>query len=116
MPSTNPDFNITKNVRMIEWLKAELVTSVGTLFKAMVKNSEGAMLEAIAALITGCYFLGKRLGLTYQEMDATVERRLRSQQLRRSELEEWYGEVSTLEHYWEERGKEPEPVQHQDKP
>ena len=68
MSLNNPDINIAKNVRTIEWLKAEMVTGLGSLFKAMVKNQEEVILDALASLIMGCYFLGKRLGFAYNRI------------------------------------------------
>lgn len=105
MSSNNPDINIVKNVRIIEWLKAEIVTGIGTLFKAMVKNNEEAILESLAWLITGCYFLGKRLGFSYTKIDTRIEQKLSSPTMQDHELEEWYGDISNLEHYFRERNK-----------
>ena len=50
MSSNSPDINIVKNVRTIEWLKAELVSGIGALLKAMVKNNEEVILESISTL------------------------------------------------------------------
>ncbi len=105
MSSTNPDLNITKNVRAIEWLKGEMVTAVGTLFKALARDSEAAIVNALAGLILSCYFLGKRLGVPFQKIDETVEQLLESPQMQEHEIEEWYGDVSSLENYWQERKK-----------
>ena len=105
MSSNNPDFNIVKNIRIIEWLKAELVSGIGALFKSMVKNNEEAILESLAWLITGCYFLGKRLGFSYAKIDGKIEQRLSSPAMQDHELEEWYGDISNLEHYFKERNR-----------
>ncbi len=105
MSSSNPDFNITKNVRIIEWLKSEIITGIGTLFKSMIKNNEEAILESLAWLITGCYFLGKRIGYPYAKIDAKIEQYLSSSSLQNHEIEEWYGDVSNLQHYFKERNR-----------
>lgn len=57
--SLSPEIDIAKNVRTIEWLKAEIITGAGNLFKAMVKHNEEAILDALAGLVMGCYFLGR---------------------------------------------------------
>ncbi|HCF49629.1 MAG TPA: hypothetical protein DER60_05065, partial [Syntrophomonas sp.] len=36
------DLDITKNLKMVEWLKAELVQSVGALFKSLLNASAEA--------------------------------------------------------------------------
>lgn len=105
MSSTNPDLNIVKNVRIIEWLKAELLSGIGALFKAMIKNSEEAILDSLASLIMGCYFLGKRLGFSYAKIDARIEERLDSPEMQEHEIEEWYGDISNLQQYVKERNR-----------
>ncbi len=105
MSSNNPDINIVKNVRIIEWIKAEIVAGLGSLFKAMVKNNEEMILDALAGLVMGCYFLGKRLGIPYHKLDLEIEERLKSSHLQEHEIEEWYGDVTNLEHYIKERNK-----------
>jgi hypothetical protein len=105
MSSNNPDINIVKNVRTIEWIKAEIVSGVGALFKAMVKNNEEMILDSLAALVMGCYFLGKRLSIPYHKLDAKITERLESSQLQEHEIEEWYGDVTNLEHFFKERNQ-----------
>lgn len=105
MSSNNSDLNIVKNVRIIEWLKAELLSASGTLFKAMIKNSEEVILDALAHLIMVCYFLGKRLGFSYAKVDARIEQRLESPEMQGHEIEEWYGDVTNLLQYVKERNR-----------
>ncbi len=105
MSSTNSDLNIVKNVRIIEWLKAELLSGVGALFKSLIKNNEEAILDALANLIMGCYFLGKRLGFSYAKIDAKIEQRLDSPEMQEHEIEEWYGDITNLQQYVKERNR-----------
>ena len=103
MSSNSPDINIVKNVRTIEWLKAELVSGIGALFKAMVKNNEEMIVDSLAGLIMGCYFLGKRLSIPFDKLDQKIINRLESAPLQEHEIEEWYGDVTNLEQYFKER-------------
>lgn len=105
MSSNNSDLNIVKNVRIIEWLKAELLTGIGVLFKSMIKNNEEAILDALASIIIGCYFLGKRIGFSYAKIDAEIEKRLDSAEMQQHEIEEWYGDVSNFQQYVKERNR-----------
>ncbi len=105
MSSNNSDLNIVKNVRIIEWLKAELITAISALFKAMIKNSEEVILDALAHLIMVCYFLGKRLGFSYGKIDAKIEQRLESPEMQEHEIEEWYGDITNLQQYVKERNR-----------
>lgn len=103
MPSTNHEVNIVKNVKTIELLKAEIITAIGDLFTAMVKNSEEGILHALSSLILGCYFLGKRLGIPFQKLDAEIHDRLCATELHTVDLEKWFGDVSSLQQYTNER-------------
>ncbi len=105
MSSNNSDLNIVKNVRIIEWLKVELLSGIGGLFKAMIKNSEDAILDSLANIIMGCYFLGKRLGFSYTKIDAKIEQRLNSPDMQEHEIEEWYGDITNLQQYVKERNR-----------
>lgn len=105
MSSSNPDLNIVKNVRIIEWLKAELLSATGALFKSMIKNSEDAILDSLANIIMGCYFLGKRLGFSYAKIDVKIEQRLSSPDMQEHEIEEWYGDITNLQQYVKERNR-----------
>ena len=103
MPSTNHEVNIVKNVKTIELIKAELVTAIGDLFTAMVKNSEEGIMHALSSLILGCYFLGKRLGIPYARLDEEIHERLNSSDMQTVDLEKWFGDVSSFQQYANER-------------
>ena len=105
MSTNNPDLNIVKNVRTIEWLKAELLSAIGALFKGMIKNSEEAILDALTHLIMVCYFLGKRLGFSYAKIDARIEQCLEAPEMQEHEIEEWYGDITNLQQYVKERNR-----------
>jgi len=90
---------ILRKMRLIEWLKAELVTHVGQLYQAMAKNSEQAISEGIAAIIVACYILARRLGITFDSLDrevlAKVEQNIKSEH----EVEKWFGDYSEYQHH-----------------
>ncbi|TCL71652.1 MazG-like nucleotide pyrophosphohydrolase family protein [Hydrogenispora ethanolica] len=105
MSSSNPDFNIVKNLRTIEWIKAELAAGMGTLFKALIKNNEELIQDSLAGLIVSCYFLGKRLGISFTKLDEIIRQKLQSPPMQEHELEQWYGDVSNLENYLKDRNR-----------
>lgn len=90
---------ILRKLRIIEGLKAELITNVGQLYQAMAKNSEQAIIEALAALVTGCYVLGKRLGVDFNVLDAAVMTKLGQGIKQEYEAEKWFGDMSELSRY-----------------
>ena len=59
------EIDIARGIRMIEWLKAELVDGLATLFRALVTNSGEMIGDALATIIMTCYFLGKRLAWVF---------------------------------------------------
>jgi len=90
---------IAKNIKIIEWLKADLVTSVSALFRSMLKSSEDHLLDALASLLVTCYVLGRRLGINFSSLDLRVEAKLRQSIDEDHELERWYGDLSALLNY-----------------
>ncbi|HWJ02558.1 MAG TPA: MazG-like family protein [Verrucomicrobiae bacterium] len=95
------DIDVVKNHRVIEWLKAELVGSVGGLFKAIIGGGEDIVADCLARIITSTYLLGRRLGLSFARIDLKMEQNLRSSIAAEHEIEEWYGDLSALASYME---------------
>ncbi|OAT80867.1 MazG-like family protein [Desulfotomaculum copahuensis] len=92
----NQEPGITKNIRVIEWLKADLLTSLSALFKGMLRGSEERLLDALGSIIITSYVLGKRLGISYTRIDLKVENKLRQGIDEDHEMERWYGDLSAL--------------------
>jgi hypothetical protein len=96
MHSNTSDVDITKNIKIIDWLKAELVSSVGALLKAVVKGSEELILDCLVGIIITTYLLGKRLGITFARIDMNIKSRLRDNTAKEHQVEKWYGDLSSL--------------------
>jgi hypothetical protein len=94
-----PEGGIAKNIKVIDRLKTDLITSVSALFQSMLKGSEELLLDALASLLIICYVLGRRLGLNFPRLDLRVEARLRQGIEEDHELERWYGDLSALLSY-----------------
>lgn len=99
----NQEGGIAKNIKVIEWLKADLITSVSALFKSMIRGSEEMLLDALSSLIITCYVLGRRLGLNFSRLDVKVEAKLRQGIEEGHEVERWYGDLSSLLSYLMEK-------------
>lgn len=87
---------IAKNIRIIEWLKADLLTSVSFLFRGMLRDGEEHLVDALASLIINCYVLGRRLGISFSRLDLKLESKLRQNIEENHELEKWYSDLSLL--------------------
>lgn len=95
------EIDIAKNLRTIEWLKAELIEGVAVLFKSLLKTGSDATSDALSSIIMITYILGKRLGISFQSIDAKIKTKLNNQIKDKHELEEWYGDLSDLLKYME---------------
>ncbi len=103
MSLSTEEVDVVKNHRMVEWLKAELVSSVGGLFKAIIAGGDDLIVDFLARIITSTYLLGRRLGLSFSRIDLKIEHNIRSNIANDHELEEWYGDLSALAAYRESK-------------
>lgn len=85
---------ILRKMRLIEWLKAELITHIGSLYQAMAKNSEQAISEGLADIVVACYILGKRLGIGFDSLDKAVLQKVEHEIKTEHEVEKWFGDYS----------------------
>jgi predicted transcriptional regulator len=99
MPVFNQGVDIARNIRVIEWLKTELVEAVAALYKAMMKNSEEAIEDALASTVITVYVLARRLGISFAQLDVRVESKIRDAISDKHEVEDWYGDLTALLKY-----------------
>ena len=99
------EIDVARNLKLIEWLKTELISTVSALFKAMLKTGEDSVLDALAQLIITCYLIGRRLGITFSRVDLKIENKLKANIERNHEIEKWYGDLSALSHYCRDNKK-----------
>ena len=74
------EVDITKNIMKIDCLKSELLSGTAGVFKLMAKgiNSElnSTMADELSNIILMCYFLGRRIGIDYEEIDRLIEEKM----------------------------------------
>ena len=71
--------DVTKNIKLIEWMKNELLMSISDLFNLLfkgVKPIDGALQDTLANIIMITYLLAKRLGVSFKEIDYKNTQRL----------------------------------------
>jgi len=96
------DFDIAKNIRLIEWLKTELITSVSEIYRLMLSGAragQDALADALANVILVSYLLGKRMGIHYATIDQKIQKKIRLGTLEEHEIEKDYGDLSSLGSY-----------------
>lgn len=99
------EFDIAKNIRLVEWLKSEILTAVAELFKLLtngIKGSQDALADCLASIIVICYLLGKRLGVQFSMIDHKVDNKIRLGIIEEHDVEKYYGDLSTLSQYLKE--------------
>jgi len=98
--------DITKNVKIIEWMKKELILSVGDVFDLIfkgVKPLDEALQDTLANIIMITYLLAKRLGISFSEIDYKIKEKIRIGIDQNHSVESWYGDFSNLKKHMENR-------------
>jgi len=96
------ELDITKNIKIVEWLKSELLTAIASLYQLLLKGARGsqeASLDILANIILVTYLLAKRLGLSYSAVDMKIENKIRLGVAEDHEVEKWSGDLSSLSAY-----------------
>lgn len=91
--------DIARNVKIMGWMKTELLMSVGDLFNLMfkgVKPLDEALQDTLANIIMITYLLAKRLGISFNEMDYKIKEKIKLGINENHSIERWYGELSEL--------------------
>ena len=98
--------DVTKNVKIIEWMKKELILSVGDVFDLIfkgVKPLDEALQDTLANIIMITYLLAKRLGISFSEIDYKIKEKIRIGIDQNHCVESWYGDFSNLKKHMENR-------------
>ena len=98
--------DVTKNVKIIEWMKKELILSVGDVFDLIfkgVKPLDEALQDTLANIIMITYLLAKRLGISFSEIDYKIKEKIRIGIEQNHSVESWYGDFSNLKKHMENR-------------
>lgn len=98
--------DVTKNVKIIEWMKKELILSVGDVFDLIfkgVKPLDEALQDTLANIIMITYLLAKRLGISFSEIDYKIKEKIRIGIDQNHSVESWYGDFSNLKKHIENR-------------
>lgn len=90
------DMDIAKNIRMIEWLKTELLDNVSGLFRGFVKGNESILLDCLSNIVVFAYVLARRCGISFQELERSVVGKVEKSIELGHQVEEWYGDLSDL--------------------
>ncbi|OGO80562.1 MAG: hypothetical protein A2Y21_08520 [Clostridiales bacterium GWC2_40_7] len=105
------EIDITRNIKLIEWLKGELLTDIANLFRVLVngirEEVHETVVDTISNIILISYLLGKRLGISYNAIEMKVHNKIKLGLVENHDVEKYYGDLSELsKHLGSSRRKE----------
>lgn len=95
----NKDIDIIKNMKTVEWLKAQLLNTVANLYTTLANGEENTrenLEDIISNLILESLLLGKRLGLSYESIESALRDNIKLNLIEEHKIERWYGDLSIL--------------------
>ena len=98
--------DVTKNVKIIEWMKKELILSVGDVFDLIfrgVKPFDEALQDTLANIIMITYLLAKRLGVSFKEIDYKINEKIKIGIKENHSVESWYGDLTNLQKHMDNK-------------
>ena len=100
MLAHDKEIGITRNIKIIEWLKSELLVGFASLFRSLVNcvNEEiyDAVSETLSNIILICYLLGRRLGISYNAVDMKIQGKIKIGMAENHDVEKYYGDLTEL--------------------
>jgi hypothetical protein len=92
--------DITKNMRLIEGLKSDLLTAVSHLYSEMASDTcediRDVALDSLSDTIIISYLLARRLGLEYPAIERQINSKIRLGLLEECDTEKYFGDLSAL--------------------
>ena len=74
------EINVMANIKLIEILKTQILSSIAKLFALLTKGTNvayEAILECISGAIILLYILGEKLGYSFSEVDKNIDEQLK---------------------------------------
>ncbi len=103
MTPKDHNVDVMKKVKIIEWLKSELLMTIASLYELLVKGIQGsqdALIDVLANIILVTYILGRRLGISFSRIDMRIEDKIKIGVLEKHKIEDWCGDLSALKQYF----------------
>ncbi|HHV29549.1 MazG-like family protein [Acetivibrio mesophilus] len=94
------EIDITRNIKIIEWLKSELLTDIANLFKVLVNGVREEVHESVSETLSNiiliCYMLGRRLGVSYNSIEIKINNKIKLGIIENHDVEKYYGDLTEL--------------------
>ncbi len=99
------NIDITRNIKIIELLKSELMTDMAFLFKSLVNGMKEevheSVSESLSNIILSSYILGRRLGINYSLIEKKIVNKVKLGLVDNHDVEKYYGDISELSKHLE---------------
>ena len=102
----NRNLEVTRNIKIIEWMKTEILVSIGDLFNLLykgVKPLDEVLQDTLANIIMVTYLLSKRLGVSFSDVDYKIKEKIKTAINEDHSIERWYGDLSSLKKHIDHR-------------
>lgn len=100
MAFMDKEIDITRNIKLIEWLKSELLTDMANLFRVLVngvrEEVHDSVSDTLSNVILISYLLGKRLGINYHAIEMKIHNKIKLGLVENHDVEKYYGDLSEL--------------------
>lgn len=97
------EVDVTRNIKIIEGLKSQILTEIAALFRSLVSGfKEDAREEtgdAAANIIIITFLLAKRLGINYNAIGLKIQNKIRNGIINEQDEEKYYKDLSELAKY-----------------
>ncbi|SHK52116.1 MazG-like family protein [Tepidibacter formicigenes] len=93
---------VTRNIKIIEWLKTEMLNSIAALYDLMLKGASSTdeiIQDVLANIIMSTYLLGRRLGLNFSDIDKKMKEKIITAINEEHKVEKWYKDLTKLKEY-----------------
>lgn len=97
------DAGSARKLMAVEWLKAELLSEEGDLFRALINGPEERVLDALSGILVTTYALAMRLSISPPRLEERALQRLNRSLKEDHDLEDWFGDLSRLARYLSQR-------------
>ncbi len=92
--------DITKNLRLIESLKADLLLAISQLYSEMSDEKcddlRGVTLDTLSYSKIICFLVARRMGIDYSLSDRQFSTKIRLGLLQEHDAEKYFGDLSAL--------------------
>lgn len=94
---------LSRKLLAVEWLKSELLSETGNLFRSLVTGTQETVIESLAGILISAYVLALRLGINPAMLEHRMMGRLARSIQNKQEMEVWFGDLSKLHRHLSKR-------------